>query len=334
MQLQATSGAPLSPKCERVVRALQFQNPDRLPVLYLNRDQHEGDVVVCWNLAFQDETRTTEWGIKFESLNDGTMGQMTGHPIAEWSDLETYKFPELQPEKRREVLRQFVAEWPDHYRLASLNLSGFTCYCGLRGFENAMTDFAFDFEHANFLLTKIIDFEMELIRVAAQENMHGIILWDDWGHQDGLLIAPEMWRQWFRPHYERQFRLAHELGLTVWFHCCGKIDAIVQDFHEIGVDVINISQPNVVDLPRVGAGLRGKQAFMLPISYQTVSISGTPEDIQAEAERLFGLLGTEQGGFVGYVEDYKCMGMSETNYQACKLAFNRLKPDTACATAP
>ena len=53
------------------------------------------------------------------------------------------------------------------------------------------------------------------------------------------------------------------------------------DFHEIGVDVMNISQPNVVEIPRLGQVLKGRQCFMLPISYQTVSISGTPEEIRA-----------------------------------------------------
>jgi len=67
---------------------------------------------------------------------------------------------------------------------------------------------------------------------------------------------------------------------------------IVDDFCEIGVDVLNISQPNVVDIPPIGRPLRGKQCFLMPMSYQTVSISGTVADIYAEAQRLYDLLGT------------------------------------------
>ena len=48
---------------------------------------------------------------------------------------------------------------------------------------------------------------------------------------------------------------------------------------------------------------------MMPISYQTVSISGTPEEIYAEARRLYDSLGTPKGGFIGYVEEYSVMGM-------------------------
>jgi hypothetical protein len=111
----------------------------------------------------------------------------------------------------------------------------------------------------------------------------------------------------------------------VWFHCCGNILPIVPDFHEIGVDVMNISQPNIVDIPKVGGLLRGKQCFLMPISYQTVSISGTPQEIYKEARRLHQLLGTDEGGFIGYVEEYSCMGMSDENYRACIQAFQSLR---------
>jgi hypothetical protein len=89
--------------------------------------------------------------------------------------------------------------------------------------------------------------------------------------------------------------------------------------------VLNISQPNTVDLDSVGRELRGKQCFMMPVSYQTVSISGTCEEIYGEAQRMYDLLGSSDGGFIGYVEEYGCMGMSEQNYRACGEAFRRLR---------
>ena len=64
---------------------------------------------------------------------------------------------------------------------------------------------------------------------------------------------------------------------------------------------------------------------MIPISYQTVSITGTPLDIYNEAERLHALLAAPDGGFIGYVEEYSVMGMSAENYRACGEAFRRLK---------
>jgi hypothetical protein len=61
------------------------------------------------------------------------------------------------------------------------------------------------------------------------------------------------------------------------------------------------------------------------VSYQTTSISGRPEEIEREARRAYDLLGTDHGGFIGYIEEYGCVGMPEENYQACVRAFQSLR---------
>jgi uroporphyrinogen decarboxylase len=253
------------------------------------------------------------------------MGHPTEAHVPDLDAAETFPSPPLNEEARMAGVPEFFEECGDRYRLASLDLSGFTVYTFLRGFENSMEDFVLDPQRFGKLMDLIIDWECEVMTLAAGHRFDGIHFADDWGTQSGLMIAPELWRKLFKPRYRRQFAHAHDLGLDVWFHCCGDFAAIAGDFHEIGVDVLNVSQPNVVDVEAVGRDLRGKQCFLMPISYQTVSIRGTPEEIYGEARRLYDLLATETGGFIGYVEEYSCMGMSEENYRACAEAFRRLK---------
>jgi uroporphyrinogen-III decarboxylase len=194
-----------------------------------------------------------------------------------------------------------------------------------------MADFLLDPEGFAVLMDRIVDFECDLMCMAARHGFHGIHFADDWGTQSGMMISPDMWRRLFKPRYARQFAMAHELGLHTWFHCCGEFLSIMEDFHEIGVDVLNIAQPNVNCLAEVGRRLRGRQCFMVPISYQTVSILGTPQDIYAEARRLYECLAATDGGFIGYVEEYGVMGMSMENYRACGDAFRRLGGPRATA---
>jgi uroporphyrinogen decarboxylase len=316
-----------------VEQAIRFGKPERVPVVFWNRDQDRGDVLLyhlalgapgdgtpnAWNWS------ENEWGYRLESLGDGTMG----HPVAPfYADLPepgAIRIPALREAERMSALPAFLQICGDRYRLASLDLSGFTVYTLLRGFENAMQDFLLDPQGFDTLMDRIIDFEGQLMKLAARHGFHGIHFADDWGTQTGLMVSPELWRRLFKSRYARQFALAHELGLHTWYHCCGNFDLIMDDFHEIGADVINISQPNVVDVASVGRRLRGRQCFMIPISYQTVSISGTPDDIRAEARRLYELLGTPSGGFIGYVEEYGVMGMSAENYRACGDAFCHLE---------
>lgn len=310
---------------ERVLRAIRFENPDRPPVWFFNRDHREGDILRC-NLAPRQPDGATEWGYRWTSLGDGTMGQPEEPVLPDWRDLGKYEFPGLRKEERMARIGPFLADSEGYYRLAGCGISGFTTYTFLRGFENAVTDFCLEPERAGALLDGIFQFENQMISLAAECGFDGYHFEDDWGTQEALIIAPALWREVFKPRYRAQFEHAHRLGLQAWFHSCGNIAAIVEDFHEIGVDVLNLSQPNVVDLDSVGARLRGKQCFMAPVSYQTTSISGTAEQIAEEARRVFRLLGTPRGGFIGYIEEYGCVGMPEENYQACVQAFHGLAP--------
>lgn len=317
---------------ERVRRAIEFRAPDRVPVVFWNRDQAAGDVML-YHLSLGAPGDGTvnhwdwsenEWGYRLEKMGDGTMG----HPVAPfYATLPTadqIRLPAVREAERMSAAPAFFDACGDRYRLASLDLSGFTVYTLLRGFENAMQDFLLDPDGFGLLMDRILDFECDLMRVAAGHGFHGIHFADDWGTQSGLMISPAMWRRLFKPRYARQFATARQLGLHTWYHCCGEFLAIMEDFAEIGVDVLNISQPNVNDMAEVGRRLRARQCFMMPISYQTVSIQGTPQEIYAEAQRLYDLLATPQGGFIGYVEEYGVMGMSAENYRACGDAFRRL----------
>ena len=281
---------------------------------------------MVYHCSLTDEkSGDNEWGYHLESMNDGTMGHPTTAHIPDWKDFDSFVPPTAQEERRMSRLEVFLDESEDRYRLASLDLSGFTVYTLLRGFENSMVDFMTERERFSKLMDMIVDFENGIAMLAAKRGFHGIHFVDDWGTQNGLMISPKLWRELFKPRYKYQFDFAHQLGLDVWYHSCGDIVSIAEDFYEIGVDVLNIAQPNVVDTKLVGERLRGKQCFLMPISYQTVSISGTVADIYAEAERLHAQLAATTGGFIGYVEEYGCMGMSEQNYHACSEAFRRLK---------
>ncbi len=315
-----------------VVQAITFAGPERVPVVYWNRDHEQGDIMVHSLTMGEPSSHQkgpfgwalNEWGYRLESLNDGTMGYPLDPVYPRLPRPGEVAMPALREAERTAGLPAFYERCGDRYRLATLDLSGFTVYTLLRGFENAMEDLLRSPDDFGALMDLIIDFECELIRIAARHGFDGIHFADDWGTQKGLLVSPGLWRRVFQPRYTRQFTLAHELGLHVWFHCCGNITRICEGLHEAGVDVLNISQPNVVDIDDVGRHLRGRQCFMVPISYQTVSVTGTPDEICAEASRLWDHLATERGGFVGYVEEYSCMGMSEANYRACGEAFRRL----------
>ncbi len=70
---------------QRVVQAIEFRQPDRVPIVFWNRDQASGDVML-YHLSLGTpgdgsanawDWSVNEWGYRLEKLGDGTMG----HPV-------------------------------------------------------------------------------------------------------------------------------------------------------------------------------------------------------------------------------------------------------------
>ena len=308
---------------ERVKKAIRFEKPDRTPVLIYNQDFMESDVIVC-NIIdhFLGEKRDhSEYGFVWERF-DGTMGQPRDTVIKSPEDIVDYRTPDPKLESRFDLAYDRMKTYgDDKYYIGNLFLSGFTIMTFLYGFENTLCDLCLGSEELEKLADAVFGFEEQVIREAAGKGFSAIGFFDDWGTQQQLMISGELWRKFFKPRYKKQFDLCHSLGMDVFFHSCGYIYEIIGDLIEAGVDMLNVSQPNLFDMKKLGEDFGGKVCFVCPVSYQTTSLSGTKEDIFRDVREMRRNLGCYGGGLIGYVEEYSVMGMSAENYQACKDAF-------------
>jgi hypothetical protein len=310
---------------DQVIRALTFHHPAYVPIYYFNKDQDQSDLVafeVQRHFIGADRAES-EWGFTWNRM-DETMGQPLANLIDDPAQLDDLKVPEAANPERFTGMEAFNQLYSDRFRLASLALSGFTTMSFLRGFGNLMLDLVEAPEFVEALADKVFDFEEQLIELLPAHAFDAVAFFDDWGTQKGMIISPATWRRFFKPRYIHQFALAHRLGLKVYFHCCGYYPQIIPDLIEIGVDMLNISQPNLYNIPELGQKYGGKICFVCPVSYQTTSISGTREDIYQAVQVLIDSFGRFNGGLIGYVEEYHSIGMSQANYQACVDAFKTL----------
>lgn len=311
---------------EQVKKAIYRQSPDYVPVLFFNSDKEQSDIImvdVVRHFMGPNED-VSEWGFKWER-HDETMGQPKEELLKSWNEFERLAIPNAYDTQRFakvKCARELYGN--DKYYLASLVLTGFTVMTFLRGFTNTMEDLYLDRENLEKLADAVFGFEENIIKQLKDYGFDGVAFFDDWGTQANLLLSPNLWREFFKPRYKRQFELAHHYGLDVYFHCCGHIYDIIPDFIEIGVDMLNISQPNIFDIEKMGRDFGGKVCFVCPVSYQTTSLSGTKDEIYRDVKRLVDNLGCYNGGLIGYIEEYYSIGMSKENYQNCINAFREL----------
>ena len=314
---------------QRVRAAIAFQDPDRLPILYLNRDKERSDILSAGYgpaASFKPEDpNESEWGFLW-CRHDETMGQPKQPPLAaSWDLFPSWKPPDPHAPGRVDGLKKIVDENPDRYIMGSLGITGFNQVTFIRGFENVMADFYLEPENLRRLIKMVIDFESEMIRRMCACGVDAIAFGDDWGTQANLMVSPELFREFFKPHFQRQFALVKSFGCQVYFHSCGQVYGILDDLIEIGADILNLNQPDIFPLARLAEGFRGRVCLNCPIDHQTVALSGNEAEIRAYASRLCRELGTERGGYIAYIEDYHSIGMSEANYQSIRRVFEEIR---------
>ena len=55
---------------------------------------------------------------------------------------------------------------------------------------------------------------------------------EDFGHSMGMLISPKAVREYFLPWHKKYASMCHAAGRPYFLHCCGKVDAIMEDLIE------------------------------------------------------------------------------------------------------
>jgi hypothetical protein len=310
-----------------VYAAIERTGPLRVPINYCNRDFASSDTIgVGFGLSSDfvpAEPGATEWGYVWHAL-DKTMGQPRSHPLADWDRIKDYVAPDARAPGRFDALAEQIRPWEDRFIKFCVGISGFNQAAFLRGFEDFLADLYMDRSRAERVLDMVFAFENALIDQAVTFPIDAVAFGDDWGTQRGLLIPPDLWRSVFRPRYGDQFKRVRRAGKKVWFHSCGDIFAIIGDLVDLGVDVLELLQPDLLGVERLAREFGGSVCFCCSVDHQRRAISGTREEILAYARHLRDTLGVFNGGFIAYIEDYACLGMSERNYQWIREAFHGL----------
>ncbi len=124
---------------------------------------------------------------------------------------------------------------------------------------------------------------------------------DDLGAQNGPLLSPKMYREFFKPRHSHLWRRAKELAdVKVMLHCCGAVRSLLPDLIEAGIDAIN---PVQISCRGMDAG-ELKREFGKDLTFwgggcdtQFVLPSASPEEVRTHVLRQIATF-SPGGGFV------------------------------------
>ena len=137
---------------------------------------------------------------------------------------------------------------------------------------------------------------------AVGEYIDVILFGDDLGGQNGPLISPTMYREFYKPWHARLWRRAKELAphINIHLHSCGGLDPLMDDLIEAGLESSNPVQITCAGMDPVHLKETYGDRFTFwggGCDTREVLPQGSPEEVRQNVRDLVGVW-KPGGGFV------------------------------------
>jgi hypothetical protein len=225
-----------------------------------------------------------EWGCVFENRQKGLIGEVKEPLLTDWKDWERVRIPRQRLSVDVGRVNDFCFSH-DEFILSRWLGRPFEQLQFIRRSDNLYLDLAEPPPELFRLLGRMHEFYCQETEIWAETDVDALVFSDDWGGQHSLLIAPELWREIFKPLYKDYIDIAHRHGKYSFMHSDGFITPIIPDLIELGLDALN-SQLFCMDIEELGRRFRGKLTFWGEIDRQRLLAFGTADEINRAVQRV------------------------------------------------
>lgn len=317
---------------ERVLAAVEFRRPDRVPVqIYASpaglyeHGQKLLDLTLACGHDFGDLSglqlpcpaaedfaedgsyhviRKDEWGVTWEYRIFGIWGHDQSHPLADLANLPSYQPPPppTLTGPQWEAARQRADQHRQHYFLSGGAGELWERLHFLRGFEDSLMDIMSDTPEINRIADLVAERMAGGIAHAISLGADAVAFGDDFGTQQAPIFPPAVWRRFFKPRYAQLFAPIRRAGKKIFFHSCGQILPLLEDFADLGVNAIWPQLPlfDQCELARHCRALR--LAVQLHPDRGELMQHGTTQQVRDYLPRLLENFDSANGGSWLYLE--------------------------------
>ncbi|MFA7637265.1 MAG: uroporphyrinogen decarboxylase family protein [Monoglobales bacterium] len=208
----------------------------------------------------------------------------------DWPDPSKYISPDL--------CRKVVESVPDDMAVLGVVWSAhFQDTCAAFGMETALIKMLTEPEMYHTVNNKIVDFYLkanEIFYEATKGKLHAVLIGNDLGSQTGLMLSPEMIREFVLPGTRKFVEQAKRYGLKVIHHSCGAISEIIPDLIDAGVDVIHPIQALAkgMEPAKLRDQFGNKVSFCGGVDAQKLLVNGSPGQVKEKVSELKSLFPT------------------------------------------
>ena len=255
----------------------------------------------------EDGTTTDIWGVTWSAAGSHPIA----YPLQGKSDQEVANFKSPQIKKKWDVTKiaeraRFLREETD-YAVVAKSMMGpggmFERCAYLRSIDDFFVDMMVNKDLAHHLINQVIDVEIALWDVfldGVGPYVDIIQRIADLGTQTGLFISKELYREFIKPAEIKVFNHIKKRAphVKIWFHSCGAVSELIDDFLDYGMDILNPVQPLATGMDSFELKKRfgDKVCFHGGIDLQK-AMPGTIEDVKKEVETRIRAFG-KGGGYI------------------------------------
>ena len=248
------------------------------------------------------------WGTHQIEISEGewTSGAPPMKDASTLEEIVNYPWPDMADPTRVAHCRSQARRLAEEGQFAVMGtpwlLFPFERAFGLQGMDTFLLNMAMEPGFSKALLAKITEKCKEMMGnflLETGEYLDIIKIGDDLGTQESLMISPKMYREMLKPFHADLIAFTKErTNAKVFFHTDGDVFDLIDDFIEIGVDILNPIQTSagrMSDLERLKATFGDRIVFCGAIDTHRILPEGTPEEVQQEVRRVIRALGPGGG---------------------------------------
>jgi uroporphyrinogen decarboxylase len=267
-----------------------------------------------------DQTFTNEFGqeyVKVVQSSGAIAYELTNAPAKDFTieDLKNWKLPDPLDDA---IFDGLVEKCKDLYENTDKALVGyfgasiFSAPSFIRGMEQWFVDMIEEPEFTHLFMKRFHDYYTKIYSKAL--DLVGKYLsfvrtdMDDFGSQFGSFISPHLFREQVKPYLKSfydsikaKFAEVNPLG-RLMKHSCGDNSAFIDDYIEMGVDMLDPLQSRAGKMSREFlSGYKGRIAFRGNVDTQDVMPYGSPDDVRADVKDAIRHLASPSGYVCGPV---------------------------------
>lgn len=252
-----------------------------------------------------------QWQIKRKMpKKNGYYYDIYEHPLKKGNiqELKSFRWPSFNDLISLEGLKENAQQMFEQTKYALVGDIGgagiFENAWYLRGFENWLMDLLINESYCRKLMDKIIEIKYDIIEKfleATGNYIEVVTLGDDFSGQDNPLISVDLFKKLIKPYYKILINfIKNKTDAKIFFHSCGNIKPFLDDFIDLGIDIINPVQISAsqMDLYVLKKEYGNKIVFWgAGCDAQKILPFGNEEEVEKEVMHNINLL-SPGGGYV------------------------------------